>query len=311
MLKIHFYLIVPVLLATVLLSACGPTTINQLQTKRDAKLFTPAQVLKLVESNTMLFVSFHEDSFYYFDSSGKIFGIDIYENKDLGRWDVTESGELCMRMQHWWYGDLKCYTVYSDKDKYALANNADVIAFTAKHFEGDYKDQYYEPKTAKKSYRRSIRDQQSSDPSKAKEDGTVQSVDEPEKPPIEKAPPSYTTSDKELKTTVKWMARDCPGCNLAKTDLKKADLVGAKLTGANLSGADLSMADLRRADLQNANLENANLTFANMPGANLINSNLKNANLKGANLIRADLTGANLEGVNLEGALLDGAKGIP
>ncbi len=301
----------PVLMMVALLSACGPATVNQLEKKGDGKQFSPAEVLELVESNTMLFVSIDEDSYFYFDGSGRVFGIDLNKNTDLGKWDVTEDGELCMRLQHWWYGDLKCFAVYRDGDKYALANNAGVIAFRAESFQGDYKNQYYEVKTAKKSYRRSIRNQQADTPSESEKKSADRSSVEPEKPAPREPAPSYITSDKELKATVKWMARDCPGCNLAKSNLKKADLVGAKLQGANLSGANLSMADLRRADLQSANLENANLTFANMPGADLRNSNLKNADFKGANLIRADLTGANLEGINLEGALLEGTTGIP
>jgi hypothetical protein len=307
--KIQSFLIV--LLATTLLSACGAATVGQLEKKGDGKQFSPEEVLKLVESNTMLFVSFNEDSFFYFDRSGRVFGVDINKNTDSGKWDVTEDGELCMRLQHWWESDLKCFSVYSDGDKYALANNAGVIAFKAEHFKGDYKNQYREVKTAKKSHRRSIRNQQAGTSAKPERKSADRDRVEPEKPAASSPTPSYVTSDKELKATVKWMARDCPGCNLAKSNLKKADLVGAKLQGANLSGANLSMADLRRADLQSANLENTNLTFANMPGANLRDSNLRNANLKGANLIRADLTGAKLEGINLEGALLEGTVGIP
>jgi len=311
MLKNMSRLIVPFLITTVVLTACGPTTVKQLETKYDTQQLSSEEVLKLVESNTILFVAFHEDSYFYFDRSGRVYGIDIYKNKDIGKWDVMESGELCMRLQHWWYGDLQCYFVYSDGDQYALTNNSGVISFTAKHYEGDYKNQYYEVKAAKKSYRRSIRNQQAEGPSGPAQKAAALDNAEPDKPLIQEAPSSYTTSDTELKATVKWMAKDCPGCNLARSNLKKADLVGAKLHGANLSGADLSMADLRRADLQNANLENANLAFANMPGANLRDSNLKNANLKGTNLIRADLTGADLEGINLEGALLEGTMGIP
>ncbi len=293
------------------LSACGPTTVKQIEQKYNAEQYTPEQVLKLVESNTMLFVSFHEDSYFYFDRSGRVYGTDINDNKDLGKWDVTDSGELCMRLQHWWYGDLRCYSVYSDGDKYALTNNSKVIIFTAKHFTGDYKNQYYEVKAAKKSYRRSVRKKQAEKSATTEEEAIPETSDETKDASTYDVSSSYTTSDSELKSTVKWMAKDCPGCNLSKSNLKKADLVGAKLHGANLSNADLSMADLRRADLQNANLESADLTFANMPGANLRNSNLKNANLKGANLIRADFTGAELEGINLEGALLEGTVGIP
>lgn len=303
-------IIIALLLAAFVLTGCGPTTVSQIEEKYNAKQFPPEQILQLVEANTMLFVSFNEDSYFYFDRSGRLYGVDLHENKDIGKWDVTDSGELCMRLQNWWYGDLKCFSVYADGDKYALADNAGVIAFNARHFAGDYKSQYYETKQEKKSYLRSIRKKNAAQQSGTSQSEPREGSSKPEKQMNQEQSYSYTASDAELKSTVKWMAKDCPGCNLANSNLKKADLVGAKLNGANLSGANLSMADMRRADLREANLESANLTFANMPGANLRNCNLRKANLKGANLIRADLTGADLEGAVLEDALLEGAQGI-
>lgn len=293
-----------------LLAGCGPTTVDQLEKKSAAKQFAPENILQLVEGNTMLFVSFNEDSYFYFDSSGRVYGMDINDNKDIGKWDVTNTGELCMRLQHWWYGDLKCFSVYAEGNKYALANNAGVIAFNARHFPGDHKNQYYEPKQPKKSYRRSIRTKDAPQHPDAVQQQPGERAQTVDKQKSQEQEQSYTTSDAELKSTVKWMAKDCPGCNLARSNLKKADLIGAKLAGANLSGANLSMADMRRADLRDANLERADLTYANMPGANLRNCNLRKANLKGANLIRADLTGADLEGAILDDALLEGTIGI-
>ena len=302
--------LITVFLATSILTGCGPTNVAQLESSSGSKQLAPEQVLKLVEANTMLFSSFKEDSYFFFDTSGRVYGKDINDNKDRGKWDVTSDGELCIRLNSWWYGDLHCFTVYTNQDKYSIINNAGVIAFTASYFEGDYKNQYYMVKAPKKSIRKSIRKQQSF---AAKQPDQQPAV--PEDSDIETSPPEKTVyapppSPDELKSTVKWMARDCPGCNLAKSNFKKADLVGAKLQGADLSGSNLSMANLRRANLQNANLEYADLSYANMPGANLQNCNLRGANLKGANLIRADLTGANLDGASLEGALLEGVRGL-
>eukprot|EP00362_Geleiidae_sp_MMETSP1317_P002143 CAMPEP_0201282480 /NCGR_PEP_ID=MMETSP1317-20130820/5764_1 /ASSEMBLY_ACC=CAM_ASM_000770 /TAXON_ID=187299 /ORGANISM="Undescribed Undescribed, Strain Undescribed" /LENGTH=180 /DNA_ID=CAMNT_0047595267 /DNA_START=66 /DNA_END=604 /DNA_ORIENTATION=+ len=175
----------------------------------------------------MLFVSSNEDSYFYFDRSGRVYGLDIYKNKDIGKWDVSESGELCLKLQHWWNGYLKCFSVYGDGDKYALANNSGVIAFTARHFEGDYKNQYYEPKQTKKSYRRSIRPKKTTQQSESTQPKPEKKAAPPDKQMNQEQSYSYTTSDAELKSTVKWMAKDCPGCNLANSNLKKADLVGA------------------------------------------------------------------------------------
>lgn len=299
------------LLAAVLVAGCGPTTVKQIAEQKNAKQLTPAEVLKLVEGNTLYFHAFQEDSYYYYAPSGTLFGQDIYNNRDTGKWDVSDSGELCMKLQWWWYGDLRCFPVYSDGQTYYMGSESGVLSFSADLLQGDHKKLYHETKKAeKKSYRTAVRGQQpaaTSEAEPAAEPEAAQTVvaEEPARQPVPPASPG------ELKATVKWMAKDCPGCNLAGSNLKKADLVGAKLQGADLAGADLSMANLRRADLQGANLAGANLSFANLPGADLRDSNLQNVNFKGANLIKADLTGAKLEGADFSEALLEGTLGLP
>ena len=302
--------VVMAVFAVLALAGCGPTTVKQIERQKNARQLQPAEVLELVESNTLFLRSQNVEIYYYFDPSGNLFGHDISNNTDTGKWDVADTGELCMRLKWWWYGDLSCYTVHADDQRYYLANSAGVIAFKADFFPGDHKHQYVDlSKKGKKSIRRSIRDQQaaSAPPPEQSAPTAPDSADEPAI--IEQSSPP-AVSDSELKSTVKWMARDCPGCNLAETNLKQADLVGAKLQGANLAGANLSMANLRRADLQGANLTDADLSYANLPGADLRDCNLTNANLKGANLIQADLTGARLEGATLDEALLEGTRGL-
>ncbi|MHB8790359.1 MAG: pentapeptide repeat-containing protein [Desulfobulbaceae bacterium] len=304
----------PLVLAALLIAGCGPVTIKEIEAQKGAKLLTAAEVLTLVEGNTLFLQAYGQDSYYYYDPSGALFGQDISNNKDTGKWDVSDSGELCMKLRWWWYGDLRCFPVYGDGQKYYMGSDAGVLAFTADVLPGDHKQQYRETgKAGKKSYRRAVQSQQPgaaaatepvADP--AAEQASGQPVVEVN--PRQPVPPA---SAGELKATVKWMARDCPGCNLAGSNLKKADLVGAKLQGADLSGAELSMANLRRADLQGANLAGADLSLANMPGADLRGSNLQKANFKGANLIKADLTGAQLEGADFSEALLEGALGLP
>lgn len=297
----------------ILLAGCGPATVDKLSRKQDTEQLTPKAVLSLVEGNTLFLHSVHEDTYVYFDTSGKLFGKDIYNNQDIGRWDVSEEGELCMRMHRWWYGDLKCYQLITDADRYYLANSAGVLEFKAELSTGDNKKLYQVTKTKRKSYRRSIRKQSQEDTQQlaSPEQSASLASSETASPSVqEPASMRSSSSGKDLRTTVKWMARDCENCNLSNTDLKKADLVGAKLAGANLSNASLRMANMRRADLHGANLKAADLMYTNLPGANLKNANLQNANLKGANLIRANLTGANLEGADLTDALLEGTIGI-
>ncbi len=299
-----------------LLAACAPTNTKKLEETRDARQLPPDEVLSLVDGNTLFLHSHDEDTYLFFDHSGRLFGKDIFDNKDTGRWDVSEEGELCMRMGSWWYGDLRCFQVLDADGTYYLANGAGVLAYKAEQMSGDARGLYHEIKPRRKSYRRSIRgkhrEQRRPAAAPATEEQAQPAAPEPEPEPaiIEENSRRSPTIEKDLRSTVKWMARDCPGCNLARTDLKKADLVGADLAGANLRGANLRMANLRRANLEGANLEDANLAYANLPGANLKGANLRGANLKGANLLLADLTGARLEGADLTGANLEGVKGL-
>jgi len=297
----------------ILASGCAPTNVKKLIAEKGGDLLKPEQVLSLVEGNTLRMSGYDSELFLYLDPSSKVFAVDVFNAKDTGQWDVSDLGELCLRMNTWWYGDLKCYLMYQVNDEYKLTDDNGLIAFSVTTYSGDYKNSYYVDKTKKKSYRKSIRSGNSTSAPAAPLKVKTQAAPTPEQP--EKAISevnTYSSSQdtRNLRTTVKWMARDCPGCNLAKTDLRKADLVGARLAGANLHAANLRMANLRRADLQGANLEDAILAYCNMPGADLRGANLRDANLKGANLIRADLTGADLTGANLEGALTEGTKGL-
>ncbi|MCK5516065.1 MAG: pentapeptide repeat-containing protein [Desulfobulbaceae bacterium] len=299
------------------LYGCAPSNAKKLVRQNSGHQLTAEQILPLVDGNTLSLAGFDTNVYLFLDKSGRAFGIDIHKNRDLGQWDVSEDGEFCFRMKNWWMGDMLCYSVYQVSDSYKLANKSGIIQFTASLFLGDYKSSFYAVKDKKKSYRRSIRSQKDASARATEEPADTVNTAEvtpesalPEKNITEANTYQISQSDKNLRSTVKWMARDCPGCNLSNTNLMKADLVNAQLAGANLNGANLRMANMRRANLQSANLEYAILTHCNMPGANLRNANLRNADLKGANLIRADLTGADLEGADLEGALLEGVVGL-
>lgn len=303
--------IVPALLCCVLLYGCGPTTVNSLVKEQGAKQMTGQDILGLVKGNTLFLHSFNEDAHLYFDPAGKVFAKDTASTeKDKGHWDVSEGGELCFQMDKWWYGDLRCFTVYhiGDRDKVRLATGSGVLQYSAEQEQGDSKGLYSDAGQKKKSLRRSIRDEKSDQDSPA----TVQETgrERQQKPTLTEERPDSGHGSKDTGATIEYMARDCPGCNLAGADLGKADLIGAKLVGADLHGANLSMANLRRADLQKANLRDAILTYANLPGAKLRGADLRGAKLKGANLIKADLTGAKLEGADLTEVLKEGAKGL-
>ena len=208
--------------------------------------------------------------------------------------------ELCFKMSKWWLGDLRCFPVYQDGTKYYLFNNSGVLSYTAEHTVGDSEDLYQKLSKSTKTFMMS-----QSEKTKLQVSKSPGTTDEAKTETENDNIPAAEPSEEELKSTVKWMAKDCPGCNL-----KNANLAGAELIGAQLEGADLSGANLRRANLKDADLEDANLSYANMPGANLRESDLTDANLTGANLIRADLTGADIDGAIFTGALLEGVEGL-
>jgi len=304
-----------ILCCLIFLAGCAPTSVKKLEQKAGARPLPPEAVLKLVDGNTLFVKSFEEESWLYFDHSGKLFGKDIDNNKDLGRWDVSEDAELCMRMNHWWYGDLLCYQVIAANGKYHLATGNGVLKYTGIQYPGDARHLYYAVKKKKKSYRHSLRAKNRS--VRAREETTAEvaqpreETDQFSSSITEERPVSSESGERTIRSTIKWMARDCPGCNLAETNLKKADLVGAQLAGANLRGALLRMANLRRADLEGANLAGADLSYANLPGANLRGADLTGASFKGANLIKADLTGAKIKGADFSNALLESVRGLP
>ncbi len=304
------------LVSLFLVAGCGPTSVKKLEQTHGAQPLSPERVLELVENNTLFIHAFDEDSYLYFDTSGRLFGRDINNNSDDGQWDVSEEGELCVRMSKWWYGDLSCYQVLESGGHYYLAMESGLLRYKAEQLPGDPHHLYKPPKKkrrsyrhSRRSYRRQRRGRASAPPPRAQEPAAA-GPDEATQAVVEenRYPPSKEQQD--IGTTIKWMARNCPGCNLANSDLRKADLVAAELAGANLRGANLRMANLRRANLRGANLERADLSHANLPGANLQHAILRDADLTGANLIHADLSCADLRGARLDGALLEGMRGF-
>lgn len=298
--------------AILLLFGCSPATVSTITNQPGTKELAPAEILELVEGNTLYIQSSEEDSYLFFDPSSRLFGKDLYANRDTGRWDVSEDGQVCLKMKSWWYGDLKCYRVFlrGDHEKIYLANNADVVEYSAVYFAGDSKHLFVAPTAKKKSFRKSARNQQQqATPPSPEEQHNSRQQQKAQRYGVTE-PTTTNNGSKDTQATVKWVAKNCPGCNMAGADLNKANLVEANLAGANLADADLQMANLRRANLQGANLRNAVLKYANLPGANLQNADLRDANLQGANLIRANLTGAKLNGANLQEAHIDGIIGL-
>ncbi len=292
--------LVPAMLAYLAVSGCAPTTVDSLVKEKGAQQMAGLAVMDLVKGNTLQISAFNEDAHLYFAPSGKIFAkSDLSTDKDQGKWDVTEGGDLCFRMDKWWYGDLRCFSVYaSDGDWYRLATGNGVLRYKIRIKDGDSKSMFVAEDGSKKSLRRSLRKAQQQEEMATRRPALIE----------DSRAGQYAAQDTEA--TMAYMAKDCPGCNFAGADLGKADLIQAQLAGADLHGANLSMSNLRRANLQKANLQKAVMVYANLPGADLRGADLRGANLKGANLIKADLTGARLEGANLSEVLKEGTKGL-
>jgi len=325
------------LFCTLLFTGCAPITQNQMAAKGSTPL-TAKQIFDMVSGNSLHLESVDFNANIYLQPDGSISASGeslTADDTDKGGWDINGANQLCLKFKVWYYGEMKCYSVYPDvgKNAYAFFNDKGVLAYNAKVSSGDSSHLYKSPEpTKKKTF---LRESLASSQTSAQASSTNSS--RPEAEPAPKATylrksltssqpaalhqqassPSEPTviaspgaSDDEIEHTVKSMAKNCPGCNLEKSDLRQADLVGANLQGANLKGADLSRANLRRANLEAANLHGASLLSANLPGVNLKKADLTNADFTGANLIQADFTGAKTENMILTNAHTEGAKGL-
>ncbi len=258
------------------------------------------------------------------------------DDTDKGSWDINGENQLCLKFSVWFYGDMKCYAIYPEgnKSNFAFFHDNGARAYSAKAFTGDSAHLFKTAKATKKDVflRQTLAggpDAQATnavpDPVPApvpspdqKEVYLRQSLSEETSPAASQDPatvsdvPSSTdeTAEAEVEHTVKSMAKDCPNCNLEKSDLRQADLVGANLKGANLNGADLSGANLRRANLEGAKLKGAKLSRTNLPGANLKGADLTDADLSSANLLKTDFTGATTTKMILTNAHLEDTKGL-
>jgi hypothetical protein len=332
-------LFLSILFCTLFFAGCAPVTQNQMAAKGATPL-AAKQIFDLVSGNSLHMEAIDFNSHMYFQPDGKISARAesmTADDTDTGGWDINGENQLCLKFKVWYYGEMRCYSVYPDdgKNKYALFLNNGALAYNAKSLSGDAAHLYQAPGSTKKDtflreslttgktpptpvaaavppqtpepanktayLRESLAAGQSA--AAPQETETPAAVDQ-------KNEDSPAVPAAEIEHTVKSTAKNCPGCNLEKSDLRQADLVGANLKGANLKGADLSRANLRRANLEGANLTGAFLLNTNLPGANLKGANLTDADLTGANLTKADFTGAKTSNMILTNAHLDGVQGL-
>lgn len=263
------------------LGACAPATMNQLLSDGKEPL-SGAQLYELVSNNNLHLEAIDIDAEVQYLPNGQLTATSLSGEQEKGRWSITAENQLCMKFDHWYFGDLKCYKLIEENEK--------LIFFTtngARYYTG----------TTSPNHDGELADQDQDENSKHK----VQGQSELYAPPL---------SNEEKEQALIRLARNCPDCNFAGVNLRGAQLIGANLAGSNLSGADLRDANLRRAKLTGANLRGAKLARINLAGADLTDCDLSDADLSGSNLIRATVTGAIFKGAILSGAHLESIQGF-
>ncbi len=308
----HKHLTHLVLMALVLTSlGCAPNTLSTAE--RGGKSALDArQIFDLVSGNTMQLTAYDFTGQIYFQSDGRLAGRDFSNQHDSGSWDISEENRLCLKFRLWYYGDIKCYSLVpaQGNDAYSFFTPNGAAYYTGVLQPGDVAGltEQIEKQIKSEKPSRYLREELASGNSKATA-GSSPAQEVSQNPETISHSAGQVPSDNTT-TSVRRLAKDCPGCNLAGADLKEIELVNANLAGADLSRADLRYSNLRRANLAGADLSNARLNYANLPGADMRGCNLKNADLSGANLLLADLTGADLTGANMSNAHIENAKGI-
>ncbi len=299
---VHKTICIKLALCFLLLAGCAPMTENAIKQKGWTAL-SSKQIFELVADNSLHLHSSGFDGKLFMKKDGRLAAKDYSNNKDSGHWDVNKEDRLCLKFRAWNFGDIKCYSVYAKEgsSSYRLTTANGAIHYTARVIGGDAArlGNRLKPSNENQYLRKEL----------AGETDSAETVRSSSSTTTSYKRQRYAPPKEELEQTVKNLAKNCPGCNLAGADLTKASLIGAQLEGAKLKGADLTRANLRRAKLRGANLSGALLINTNLPGADLRDCDLHGANLSGANLIRADLTGADTAGAIFTGALLEGVKG--
>jgi hypothetical protein len=306
----HKYLNNLVLLALIFfLYGCAPATLNTAENRGKSAL-EARQIFDMISGNTMEMTAFDFSGQFYFEPDGRMAGYDFAKQRDNGSWDISQDNRLCLKFALWYYGDLKCYSLVptANNNTYTFFTPNGAAYYTGTLHNGDPAGLAKQIK-AQKSSSTYLREEFASGGKTQSIQPTGSAMTESPEPVTPQSSSAQQISN-DASGSVRRLARNCPGCNLAGADLKEIELVNANLEGADLSRADLRYSNLRRAKLAGADLSSARLNFANLPGADMRGCNLRNADLSGANLLLADLTGADLTGAKFDNAYIENTKGI-
>jgi len=246
------------------------------------KPLSSSQLDELLTDHSLHLAAIDLDATIQYKADGRFTATTLQGENDKGKWSISSNGELCMKFDRWYFGDLKCYTLFEDNDAFIFFTSNGARCYTGTRLARNNEATNDQPLNR-------------ADSDIAESEGNT-----------------FPTqlSNEEKAHTLQIVAKNCPACNLTGVNLRGAQLIAANLAGANLSGADLREANLRRANLIGANLTGARLNRTNLAGADLTNCDLTNADLSGSNLIRATVTGALLKGAQFTGAHLESIQGF-
>jgi len=206
---------------------------------------TAKQIFALVSGNTLYMEAMSFNAHMYFQPDGNISARAesiTGDDTDKGGWDINGENQLCLKFKVWYYGEMRCYAVYPDagKNNFVLFQDNGALAYSAKSFTGDSAHLYKPPKSPQKDtyLRESLAIGQTSvspvQPSPSPQPteppktttylreslATEQDVSSPQDSAlsassVQSKEAMPVASDEEVEHTVKSMAKNCPGCNLA------------------------------------------------------------------------------------------------
>lgn len=290
----------------IIVSGCGPAT-KQQAVKRENIQLTGDELVRAVSGKSLILSAYDFSGTVYFQTDGQLSGVDNQDQRDIGRWKISGDEEMCLKFRLWYYGDAKCYSVFSNPraDRLTFFTSNGAAYYTAMSIAGDPAALAAQLKEKSSNDNRTAQSTSPQTSATVEQDKALKTAEEP------RNIATSASQKNDSEQTVKRLAGNCPGCNMAGIKLNEASLIKANLQGANLEGADLRYANLRRADLSGAILKNARLNHANLPGADLSNTDLSGADLSGANLLLTNFTGANISGALFTNANLEKTIGLP
>jgi len=107
------------LFCALLFAGCAPVTQNQMAAKGSTPL-TAKQIFDVVSGNSLYLESVDFNANIYFQPDGSISARAeslTADDVDKGGWDINGANQLCLKFKVWYYGEMKCYSVYPDAIK--------------------------------------------------------------------------------------------------------------------------------------------------------------------------------------------------